>query len=140
MTDQSEQLFGEVVEVVEAAPVHASWSYFRRKVPTWACARSLRLLVEYNLQAGQRLGAFRHNGQPSEALKRITGAVLDHPDVDDVQWAEVVARTLAAPWWDGPPSVGCVFGPGVVDRNLAGPGTGKRLTSNGQLLRALREA
>src|SRR4051812_16037005 len=99
--------------------VPSTWSYQRRRVPQWAAERSLAALVAFNDYAGMRLQPFRHNGAPSEHLTRITGAVLDHPDVTDDEWRAVCQRTLSAPWWDGPPTVGVVFGPRCVDRNIA---------------------
>lgn len=116
------------------------WRHGRSVVPAWAADRALNALQVFNTRAGTRLSAFRHDGRPSEHLTRVTGAVLDHSDVTDEQWAAVVEATLAAPWWQGPPSVGVVFGPAVVDKNIAiasGQVAVARQTSNGSLLRAL---
>jgi hypothetical protein len=138
MNDQ----LGFFEEPVVAAPQR--WSYCRRSVPPWACDRALHALAVYNDATGQSLGAFRHNGAPSDHLTRITGAVLDHPDVTREQWDLTVRAALRSPWWTGPASVGVVFGPAVIDRNIAGavaePGvraSGVRQTANGALLRAL---
>lgn len=116
------------------------WKYMRRAVPAVACDRALRALRAYNEATGSRLGAFRFSGAPSDALTRITGAVLDHPEVSE--WEPVITAALRDPWWSGPPSVGVIFGPGVVDRNITAASapptsTPTRLTSNGALLRAL---
>lgn len=126
----------EAAVVVEQ--VIPTWSFGKKKVPLEARATALACFEAYVVASGQRMRAFTSSGGPSDALKRITGAVLDHPDVSTERWGEVVRDTLASPWWSGPPSVGVVFGPAVVEKNLARPAgkpdaTGKPSTFEQQM-------
>lgn len=142
MADQI-QMFGEPAPATLTVPGPSRWKYARRAVPVWACERALSALCAFNQRAGASLSPFRYTGAPSDHLTRITGAVLDHPEVED--WEAVVDAAFRRPWWAGRASVGAVFGPAMVDHNIAlasEPATevalpGVRETSTGALLRAL---
>lgn len=95
-----------------------SWSFNGKSVPAPLREMALNVLADFNERAGTRFGAFGARG-PSEHLKRITAAVLDHPDASREDWRRVVDWTLSHPWWgDDTPSVGVVFGARVVDDNI----------------------
>ena len=72
-------------------------------------------------RAGLSLQRFTPSGEPSESLKRVLGAVTANPEVPFEQWARTVDGVLESPWWEGSPSIGVVFGPKVVEENLANP-------------------
>lgn len=76
------------------------------------------VLGEFNRQTGGRRSPYKGNGDPSDSLTRILGAVLAWPDLNLVEWSAVIGRALAEPWWSGRPSVGCVFGPRVVEQYI----------------------
>jgi len=44
--------------------------------------------------------------------------MTDHPSVR-TNFRRVIDATLEAPWWDGPPSVGVIFGPAVIEKSIA---------------------
>jgi hypothetical protein len=96
------------------------WTFDGSDVPQAVRRMVLALHGLYCEETGQNLSAFRpSNGKPSEALTRITGAVLDNADLSLNDWLAVIRQQLANPWWDGPPSVGVIFGPGAVDPAIA---------------------
>jgi len=92
--------------------------YGKSAVPAAQLALAEQALAFFNQYSGSQLRARKGNGQPSESLKRIIGAVLAYPDVPLEGWRAAIEAALAEPWWQGRPSVGCVFGPNVVERNL----------------------
>lgn len=109
-------------DFIEGRPLRLS--YRGRAVPEPLARLAVALLEEYAAQADQPTQAWTPGGAPTPELKRVLGAVVDHPDVPGPRWAEVIGGVLANPWWAGPPSVGVVFGPNVVASNLANPGRG----------------
>lgn len=76
------------------------------------------VLREFNRQTGSRRSPYKGNGDTSDALTRILGAVLAWPDLDLPEWAAVIGRALAEPWWSGRPSVGAIFGPRVIEQYI----------------------
>lgn len=125
----------------EGAP--PTWTYGRKPVPQWAAARALAALAAFAERSGQRIAPFRpSNGKPSDALTLVTGAVLDHPDVDEQTWARLVKHVFKDPWWTGVPGAGVVFGPKVLDRQLqaitnptaVAIGNGRRVVPRGEQL------
>ncbi len=106
-------------------------TYRRKVVPEPTAHMAVRMLREYARAADQTVQAWKPSGEPTEDLKRVLGAVLDHPEVDGREWVGVIRAVLARPWWEGAPSVGVVFGPRVVADNLRSPGRGggKRKTA-----------
>jgi hypothetical protein len=102
-------------------------------------------LAHYCERTGQRLRSFDGQGRPTESLKRIIGAMTAHPEAR-VVFRRMIDHTLLAPWWEGDPSIGVIFGPRVVEASLQRaqdrpmPGANMRLTPTGQALRALRLA
>lgn len=87
---------------------------------TWG--RTCDALMEWNQQTGSALSALTGRGHPSEAAKRIYGRLVDWPDLDHEQVADIIRRTLSSKWWgDGPASVGVVFGPKVFEDNVHRP-------------------
>lgn len=106
-------------------------TYRGKAVPEDLARLAVGLLHLYGSQAEQRVQAWTPGGAATPELKRVLGAVVDHPDVLGARWRVVIEGVLANPWWGGPPSVGVVFGPNVVDANLRHPGRGgaKKLTA-----------
>lgn len=126
-------------ETQEAAlRAHAlSVTYKGRAVPKPLAVRAGRMVAWYNHLTGQHRQWFTPNGEVTEDYKRALGAAINHPEVTDEQWQRVLRGVLANPWWDGPPTIGVVFGPSVVDDNLEAPTRGaarKRKTQVGDLL------
>lgn len=110
-----------------------------RAVPEKRADDACQLLRIYCSLAGQHLQCFTSDGHPSESLKRVIGAMTTHADEPFEKWAATIEGVLANPWWgDGPASIGVVFGPKVVEANLANPEHGKRQVKNGRTLTALR--
>lgn len=81
-------------------------------------AEAVRALEHFNAMTGRQCQPFTGRGKPSESLSRIIGAMLDWPAVR-IEWRRMIDRSLADPWWDGPPSTGVIFGPKVVEQSLA---------------------
>lgn len=90
----------------------------RKVVPADVLETATSILDDFNRQAGTGYGAFTGSGQPSEALKRILGALRDHPSLDAPKAARIVTLALGRPFWEGKPQPGVVFGPGVVAKHL----------------------
>lgn len=107
---------------------------YRGKIVEPRIARdACQLHADFCRLAGVSLQRFTHDGKASDSLKRIVGAVAANADVTYDRWAMVLQQVLANPWWgEGKPSVGVVFGPGIVEQNLADPMHGaasQRLTA-----------
>lgn len=81
-------------------------------------AAAEKALDWYSQRTGQTPTAFNRHGQPAESLKRIIGAMADHPSLR-TNFRRVIDATLEAPWWDGPASVGVIFGPNAIDKSIA---------------------
>ena len=113
--DQNGGAGGEVVPRVQAPPAVKRNG---RKVPPMLIADAMRALEHFNAQTGRQCQPFTGRGKPSESLSRIIGAMLDYPAVR-IEWRRMIDRCLAEPWWDGPASTGCIFGPRVVEQSLA---------------------
>lgn len=110
-------LFGSGVEVVRVKappPVRRHG----RAVPPTLVADAVQALEHFNAQTGRRCSPFTGQGRPSESLNRIITAMLDWPAVR-MEYRRMIDRCLADPWWDGPASTGCIFGPRVVEQSLA---------------------
>lgn len=106
---------GELAPRVQVAP---AVRHGRKVVPPLLVEDAMRALEHFNAQAGRRCEPFTAQGRPSESLSRIIGAMLAWPAVR-VEWRRMIDRCLADPWWDGPASTGCIFGPKVVEQSLA---------------------
>lgn len=118
-----------------------TWSYDGKRVQSDTAAVALEAFDAYVAKTGQRIKPMRpSNGAPSDALRLITGAVLDHPDVDASQWARLIDGSLAAPWWQGAPTAGVIFGPGVVDRQLQALSDGSLGRPNASNVHPIRSA
>jgi len=100
--------------------------YRGKPVPEKRAVDACQLVRIYARHAKQPTALFNRDGSPSEALKRVIGALTTHDDVTFDTWSSMVPKVLARPWWDGKPSIGVVFGPKVVDGNLADPTGGRR--------------
>lgn len=90
----------------------------RKVVPAEVLSTATAILDDFNRQAGTGYGALTGQGQPSEALKRILGALRDHPTLDQAKASRIVTIALGRPFWEGKPQPGVVFGPGVVAKHL----------------------
>lgn len=103
-----------------------SLKYRGKPVPEKTARLAVKALDHYVDRSGQSVQRWNPDGSPSEGLKRIIGALVAHPDVEGPQWRETIDAVLAAPWWEGPPSIGVVFGPKVVEQNLLAPSRGRK--------------
>lgn len=92
-------------------------TFGKRTVPSARLALAESLLTYFNEKASTSYGPFTGTGKPSESLKRILGRLTEAPDVDEDEARRIIDRRFAKPFWDGKPSVGVVFGPGVFDVN-----------------------
>jgi len=92
--------------------------YAGKAVPAEQAQLAEQALQLFNDYTGSRLRARKGNGQASESLKRIIGALKAYPDIPLEGWRAAIEAALEDPWWSGRMSVGCVFGPNVVERNL----------------------
>lgn len=131
----SEQPLGnnDIARTASDAGCSSTWTYHRKQVPKWAAERALGAFAAFAERAGQKIEPFRpSNGRPSEALTLITGAVLDHPDVDADTWSRLITAAFADPWWTGVPSPGVVFGPKVLDRGLQALANPDAVSGNGR--------
>jgi hypothetical protein len=108
----------DTAELVPAARVAPAVRRNGRQVPPLLVEDALRALAHFNEQTGRRCQPFTGRGKPSESLSRIITAMLDWPAVR-IEWRRMIDRCLADPWWDGPASTGCIFGPRVVEQSLA---------------------
>jgi hypothetical protein len=118
---------GELAPRVQAAP---AVKYGRKAVPPLLVEDAMRALEHFNAQAGRNCQPFTGRGKPSESLSRIIGAMLDYPAVR-IEWRRMIDRCLADPWWDGPASTGCIFGPKVVEESLARATQEQRIVAQG---------
>lgn len=109
---------GPGAEVVPLATSAPAVMFGRQRVPAPLVQDAMRALEHFNELTGRECRPFTARGKPSESLKRIIGAMLDHPEAR-VLWRRMIEHTLADPWWDGPPSTGVIFGPGVVEQSIA---------------------
>lgn len=100
----------------------------RRSKSTKAQTEDVVALFDgYNSEVGRRISMFTGTGKQHPDLTKVLGAVLEFPNVERTTWLRMMHTVLANPWWgDGPPSVGVVFGPGVVSDNLENPARGRR--------------
>lgn len=113
--------------------------YRRRAQPPARVTLAEQILASFNEQTGMKLGAYTGDGRASDSLKRIIGALVDFPTLDAETADRLIETALKRPWWDGPASVGVVFGPGVIERNLAAAnGHGVRNIKTADLAAALR--
>lgn len=124
------------------APAGGAVRFRRRPVPPSQVTLAEQILTDFNQQAGTNYGPYTASGAPSEALRRLLGAVTEHPDALTLPAAhELTRRALEHPWWEGPPSAGVVFGPNVIERNLAALTTASngRTSNSSALVDALNE-
>lgn len=124
------------------APQGAKVVTFRRRpVPAERLSVAESALAAFNQHTGQNVSPYRSDGRPSEALTRILGAVTDKPDKLTADYCQrLVADTIRRQWWgNDPASIGVVFGPNVIDRNIAAlDGAHKRPVSSVELAERLR--
>lgn len=76
------------------------------------------IVAEFNEQAGTGYATRKPSGKATDNLSRVLAAIADHPDITMDVATRMIASQLRAPYWDGRPHLGNVFGPGVVERNL----------------------
>lgn len=89
-----------------------------KRVSDHVLASAVAALESFNLRAGSRVRPFKASGVATDELKRVIGAVTAFPDITEDGWRAAIDRALDDPWWSGAASVGCVFGPRVVQRHL----------------------
>lgn len=97
-----------------------------KPVPERRAAEACQLVRLYARHASQPTQLFTRDGSPTEALKRVIGALTTHDDEPFDKWVAMIPKVLARPWWDGNPSIGVVFGPKVLEANLHDATGGRR--------------
>jgi DNA-binding PadR family transcriptional regulator len=124
-----------------------SVTFRSKKVPAPVVDVACRATSYFAARTHQTVKLVDATGAATDSLKRVAGAMLAHPELADPEFAKrAIDFALAAPWWkdEGPPGVGVVFGPKVVERMIEqakrdappAPRAGKG-DSNGDLLREL---
>jgi hypothetical protein len=104
--------------------------YRGRAVDERVAVEACQLVQLYASRTGQTVQRFKRNGSATEELTRVIGALATFDDVPLAKWIATLETVLLNPWWDGPPSIGVIFGPKIVQRNLDDPAHGaKRLTA-----------
>lgn len=92
-----------------------------KPVPQPTLLIAQHVLANFNRQAGTAYEPLTADGKPSENLKRILGAISSWPKINAEVADRMIRKQLAAPYWgQSRPHLGHVFGPGVVEQNLAG--------------------
>jgi hypothetical protein len=103
-------------DVAREAPV----KFNGRTVPRDRVTVATKILEDFNDREGTSYQPFTGSGKPSEPFKRILGAIIDRPHIGVELGARINEVCLAADrFWEGPAQPGNVWGPGVVDRNVA---------------------
>lgn len=99
-------------------------TYQGKPVPLHVAEAAARLLDEFNSAASRKLGAVTGQGQASESLKQIIGAVLQHTEVTVDEWEAAIRNTIANPpsWVEETVQLGDIFGPKAAAHALANPG------------------
>lgn len=91
-----------------------------KPVPPVRQALAEHVLADFNAQVGTSFGAWTADSHASDSLTRIIGALTRWPDELTADYCHrLIAATLREQWWDGPATVGVVFGPKVIERNMA---------------------
>jgi hypothetical protein len=78
---------------------------------------AVKALAYFCERTGRRVRPFTARGQASDSLRRIIGAMVSYPETR-ILAKRMVDVALADQWWKGVPTVGVVFGPGVVERHI----------------------
>lgn len=99
------------------APAPAGVRFAGRPVPAPALRTAGGLLAHFNAAMGTAYRPLTASGKPSENLKRILGAVLEH-DIELELGRRMIEAAAARPWWRAHPGTGVVFGPNVVERSM----------------------
>lgn len=98
----------------EARPI----MYRRKRVPD-DIAEAAHAAVMRWAERTRTTGRFLDgNGALTESGQRVVGAMTTYPEVVEL-WPRMIDAALAAPWWDGPATIGVVFGPKVVEQSIA---------------------
>jgi hypothetical protein len=106
----------EVSDVERARPV----KFNGRAVPRDRVTVATKILEDFNDREGTSYQPFTGSGKPSEPFKRVLGAIIDRPHIGVELGVRINEVCLAADrFWEGPAQPGNVWGPGVVDRNVA---------------------
>lgn len=89
----------------------------------WACIQAG--MDEFNAVAGTKLSVLRGDGRLSDAGVRIGMRARHWPNLQPEQFRTAVQRGFKRPWWSGRPGVGVVFNPGIFERLIHEPETGR---------------
>lgn len=93
-------------------------TYRRKRVPD-EVAEAAHAAVMRWAERTRTTGRFLDgNGALTESGQRVVGAMTTYPEVVEL-WPRMIDRALEAPWWDGPATIGVVFGPKVVEQSIA---------------------
>jgi hypothetical protein len=90
----------------------------RKRVPPSRLQLAEQLLDEFNTEANTTYAAYTGDGKPSEALKRILGALTEHPDIDGAVWSQGLRVQFVEPWWTSTPAPGVIFGRSQREKTL----------------------
>lgn len=75
----------------------------RKAVTDGEYERASAILAAFNRHAGTRYGS-------KDYISKIVSRIREHPELDVHAHAVVIYRSLAAPWWSGPPSPSVIYG------------------------------
>lgn len=93
-----------------------------KKVTDTEYGHAVAVLAQFNINAGTRYFAKTY-------IEMIIRRMREHPEVTDEQHTFVIQKTLANPWWDGPPSPNVIYGnAGIFEKSVHAavmPGGGK---------------
>lgn len=115
------------------SPSPKSVTHRGRRVPKETVAMAVRLLDVFNRETQRHLGAIDGTGRASATLKRILGAVLARPEVEEAEWERAVCAVVANPptWLEGMLQVGDIFGPNASAHALANDGVPRQRERTG---------
>lgn len=77
------------------------------------------LLADFNRAASTQYKPLNAKGQPTDALKRILGALTDDDRINGEVGRRMISAAFRSPWWQGQATTGVVFGPRTRERYLA---------------------
>lgn len=108
---------GHLAEV-PAPPKAKPLRFGGRPVSEKTRAVAIGILDEFNQVAGTSYKPLDGRDLPTDSLRRIFGALLAHPEITLDRGKRMISVAFADPYWTGKPTLGVVFGPGVVERYL----------------------
>lgn len=98
------------------APPNVKFRRKRASSEDWQ--KTLLVIDEWNRLSGQSKRALTGAGEPTYDARMVLGAVMrEGTGMSVADYADVIRRNLAAPWWDGTATIPVVFSPKVWERS-----------------------